>query len=49
MVLENSGSAVAASLTCASLALADASIPMYDLVVGASAVSATLLMRSVQK
>ena len=38
MVLENHGSALAASFTCASLALSDASIPMYDLVVGASMV-----------
>jgi len=36
MIIENGGSALAASLTCASLALANASIPMYDLVIGAS-------------
>jgi len=36
MVIENDGSALAAALTCASLALASASIPMYDLVIGAS-------------
>ena len=39
LVLENDGSALAASLTCAGLALADASIPMHDLVLGASLVS----------
>jgi len=38
MVLEDDGSALAASLTCASLALANASIPMFDLVIGASLV-----------
>ena len=38
MVIENDGSALAAALTCASLALASASIPMYDLVIGASVV-----------
>ncbi|XP_063218386.1 exosome complex component MTR3-like [Bacillus rossius redtenbacheri] len=31
-VLENDGSALAAAITCAGLALADASVPMYDLV-----------------
>ena len=39
MIIENDGSALAASLTCASLALANASIPMYDIVIGASVVS----------
>lgn len=39
MVIENDGSALAAALTCASLALASASIPMYDIVVGASVVT----------
>ncbi|KAK4004936.1 hypothetical protein OUZ56_006663 [Daphnia magna] len=34
MVIENDGSPLAAALTCASLALASASIPMYDLVIG---------------
>ncbi|XP_061630913.1 exosome complex component MTR3 [Phyllopteryx taeniolatus] len=34
MVLENSGSVVAHAVTCASLALADAGIEMYDLVLG---------------
>ncbi|XP_056138180.1 exosome complex component MTR3 [Lampris incognitus] len=36
MVLENSGSVVAHAVTCASLALADAGIEMYDLVLGCS-------------
>ncbi|XP_071449456.1 exosome complex component MTR3-like [Hetaerina americana] len=36
LVLENDGSALAASITCAGLALADASVPMFDLVVGVS-------------
>ncbi|XP_046461794.1 exosome complex component MTR3-like [Daphnia pulex] len=36
MVIENDGSPLAAALTCASLALASASIPMYDLVIGTS-------------
>ncbi|XP_050413061.1 exosome complex component MTR3 [Patella vulgata] len=35
-VLQNDGSALAASITCASLALADAGIEMYDIVVGSS-------------
>jgi len=39
IVIEDDGSALAASLTCASLALANASIPMYDLVIGASVVN----------
>ena len=39
MVIENDGSPLAAALTCASLALSSASIPMYDLVVGASVVT----------
>ncbi|XP_077423905.1 exosome complex component MTR3 [Vanacampus margaritifer] len=34
MVLENSGSVLAHAITCASLALADAGIEMYDLVLG---------------
>ncbi|XP_061773050.1 exosome complex component MTR3 [Nerophis ophidion] len=34
MVLENSGSVLAHAVTCASLALADAGIEMYDLVLG---------------
>ncbi|TWW76170.1 Exosome complex component MTR3 [Takifugu flavidus] len=36
MVLENSGSVLAHAITCASLALADAGIEMYDLVLGCS-------------
>ncbi|XP_069676707.1 exosome complex component MTR3-like isoform X3 [Periplaneta americana] len=36
LVLENDGSALAAAITCAGLALADASVPMYDLVVATS-------------
>jgi exosome complex component MTR3 len=36
LVLENDGSALAAAITCAGLALADASVPMYDLVVAAT-------------
>ncbi|XP_041354122.1 exosome complex component MTR3-like [Gigantopelta aegis] len=35
-VLQNDGSALAASITCASVALADAEIEMYDLVAGCS-------------
>jgi ribonuclease PH len=38
LVLENDGSALAAAITCAGLALADASVPMYDLVVAATLV-----------
>lgn len=38
MVIENDGSPLAAALTCASLALASASIPMYDLVIGTAVV-----------
>lgn len=34
MVLENGGSVLAHAITCASLALADAGIEMYDLVLG---------------
>ncbi|XP_068169586.1 exosome complex component MTR3 [Antennarius striatus] len=36
MVLEDSGSVLAHAITCASLALADAGIEMYDLVIGCS-------------
>lgn len=36
MVLENGGSVLAHAVTCASLALADAGIEMYDLVLGCS-------------
>ncbi|XP_075231689.1 exosome complex component MTR3-like [Lycorma delicatula] len=36
LVLEDDGSVLAAAITCASLALADASIPMYDLVTAQS-------------
>ncbi|KAJ0029611.1 hypothetical protein NQD34_004608 [Periophthalmus magnuspinnatus] len=36
MVLENSGSVLGHAVTCASLALADAGIEMYDLVLGCS-------------
>lgn len=35
-VLQNDGSALAASITCASVALANAGVEMYDLVVGCS-------------
>lgn len=35
-VLQNDGSALAASITCASVALADAGVEMYDLVAGCS-------------
>jgi hypothetical protein len=38
LVLENDGSALAAAITCAGLALADASVPMYDLVAAATLV-----------
>jgi len=37
-------SALAAAVTCASLALADAGIEMYDLVTGCSAVGVVTLM-----
>lgn len=49
MVIEDDGSALACALTCASLALANGSIPMYDLVIGSSLVlkhAATLLLVS---
>lgn len=36
MVLENSGAVLSHAITCASLALADAGIEMYDLVLGCS-------------
>ncbi|XP_060590214.1 exosome complex component MTR3-like [Ruditapes philippinarum] len=36
-VLQNDGSALAASITCASVAMADAGVEMYDLVTGCSA------------
>lgn len=39
LVLEDDGSSLAASITCSGLALADAAVPMYDLVVGATKVS----------
>jgi exosome complex component MTR3 len=39
VVLENDGSELSAAITCASLALADAAIEMYDLVAASSAVS----------
>lgn len=39
MVLENDGGSLAAAITCAGLALADAHVPMYDLVTAASLVS----------
>nr|CAD7460124.1 unnamed protein product [Timema tahoe] len=35
-VIENDGSALAAAITCAGLALADACVPMYDLVTAAT-------------
>lgn len=38
LVLEDDGAVLAAAITCASLALADASIPMYDLVTAHSLV-----------
>ena len=41
LILQNDGSALAAAITCASLALADASVPMYDLVTAASMVTCT--------
>lgn len=37
-VLENDGSFVAGAITCAGLALADAAIDMFDVIVGASMV-----------
>ena len=41
VVLENDGSTLATSLTAAGLALADASIHMFDLIIGASLVRDT--------
>ena len=38
-VLENDGSVLAAAMTCASLALANASVQMFDITIGASLVS----------
>lgn len=38
LVLENDGSVLAAAINCAGLALADASVPMYDLVSAATMV-----------
>lgn len=43
LVLQNDGSALAAAINCAGLALADASVPMYDLVSAASLVSKNLI------
>lgn len=43
LVLQNDGSALAAAINCAGLALADASVPMYDLVSAASLVSGVYL------
>ena len=39
IVLEDAGSVLASALTCAGLALADASIHMFDTLIGASLVS----------
>lgn len=38
-ILQAAGSESAAAVTCASLALADASVEMYDIVIASSAVS----------
>lgn len=38
LVLENDGSPLAAAITCANLAIANASVPMYDLVTGVTMV-----------
>lgn len=38
LVLQDDGSSLAAAITCSGLALADAAVPMYDLVVGATKV-----------
>ena len=45
-VLENDGGPLAAAITCAGLALADAHVPMYDLVTAASIVSFKCLINS---
>nr|CAD7416336.1 unnamed protein product [Timema cristinae] len=42
-VIENDGSALAAAITCAGLALADACVPMYDLVTAATLVRLNLI------
>lgn len=39
LVLENDGSCLAAAITCANLALANAGVPMHDLVTGVSLVN----------
>lgn len=39
LVIENDGSCLAAAITCANLALANASVPMHDLVTGVSLVN----------
>jgi exosome complex component MTR3 len=39
LVLQDDGSSLAAAITCAGLALADAAVPMYDLPVGLSKVT----------
>lgn len=43
LVLQDDGSSLAAAITCAGLALADAAVPMYDLPVGLSKVIYNLL------
>ena len=45
VVLEDSGSVLASALTCAGLALADASIHMFDVIVGASLVRLAQLVK----
>lgn len=38
LVLQDDGCSLAAAITCSGLALADAAVPMYDVVVGATKV-----------
>jgi len=46
LVLESDGGALPAAITCASLALADASVPMYDLVTAVTMVRKVLCQRA---
>ena len=44
VVLESDGGELASAITCASLALADAAIEMYDIVTASSSVRAVLVV-----
>lgn len=45
LVVQNGGSVLSSAITCASLALTDAGVPLYDIITGCTIVSSPYIMQ----